>query len=163
MNIKNIHTFNFTIKGVLVMNPYAEVLKQLLQYTETKYTTLSQAIDYDMSYISKWVNGTRLPASRHADRIHEDMARFFADTAQKQHQEDDLNRIFSFADDGQDLAFHLYGLLSQAYRQAQIKTEKMKTATKLSISMPAVRTATRPCASSSTNTSKASRLRGCWS
>ena len=39
------------------MNPYAEVLKQLLQYTETKYTTLSQAIDYDMSYISKWVNG----------------------------------------------------------------------------------------------------------
>lgn len=57
MNIKNIHTFNFTIKGVLVMNPYAEVLKQLLQYTETKYTTLSQAIDYDMSYISKWVNG----------------------------------------------------------------------------------------------------------
>ena len=71
------------------MNPYAEVLKQLLQYTETKYTTLSQAIDYDMSYISKWVNGARLPASRHADRIHEDMARFFADTAQKQHQEDD--------------------------------------------------------------------------
>ena len=66
----------------------------------------------------------RLPASRHADRIHEDMARFFADTAQKQHQEDDLNRIFSFADDGQDLAFHLYGLLSQAYRQAQIKTGK---------------------------------------
>lgn len=124
MNIKNIHTFNFTIKGVLVMNPYAEVLKQLLQYTETKYTTLSQAIDYDMSYISKWVNGARLPASRHADRIHEDMARFFADTAQKQHQEDDLNRIFSFADDGQDLAFHLYGLLSQAYRQAQIKTGK---------------------------------------
>lgn len=52
------------------------------------------------------------------------MARFFADTAQKQHQEDDLNRIFSFADDGQDLAFHLYGLLSQAYRQAQIKTGK---------------------------------------
>ena len=124
MNIKNIHTFNFTIKGVLVMNPYAEVLKQLLQYTETKYTTLSQAIDYDMSYISKWVNGARLPASRHADRIHEDMARFFADTAQKQHQEDDLNRIFSFTDDGQDLAFHLYGLLSQAYRQAQIKTGK---------------------------------------
>ena len=69
------------------MNPYAEVLKQLLQYTETKYTTLSQAIDYDMSYISKWVNGARLPASRHADRIHEDMARFFANTAQKQHQE----------------------------------------------------------------------------
>lgn len=84
------------------MNPYAEVLKQLLQYTETKYTTLSQAIDYDMSYISKWVNGARLPASRHADRIHEDMARFFANTAQKQHQEGDLKRIFSFADDGQD-------------------------------------------------------------
>ena len=65
------------------MNPYAEVLKQLLQYTETKYTTLSQAIDYDMSYISKWVNGARLPASRHADRIHEDMARFFANTDRK--------------------------------------------------------------------------------
>ena len=96
------------------MNPYAEVLKQLLQYTETKYTTLSQAIDYDMSYISKWVNGARLPASRHADRIHEDMARFFANTAQKQHQEGDLKRIFSFADDGQDLAFHLYDLLSRA-------------------------------------------------
>lgn len=115
-NIRNIHVFKSIIKGVLFMNPYAEVLKQLLQYTETKYTTLSQAIDYDMSYISKWVNGARLPASRHADRIHEDMARFFANTAQKQHQEGDLKRIFSFADDGQDLAFHLYDLLSRAYR-----------------------------------------------
>lgn len=53
MNIGNIHVFKSIIKGVLFMNPYAEVLKQLLQYTETKYTTLSQAIDYDMSYISK--------------------------------------------------------------------------------------------------------------
>lgn len=127
MNIGNIHVFKSIIKGVLFMNPYAEVLKQLLQYTETKYTTLSQAIDYDMSYISKWVNGARLPASRHADRIHEDMARFFADTAQKQHQEADLKRIFSFADDGQDLAFHLYDLLSRAYRQAQTRTGKSES------------------------------------
>lgn len=127
MNIRNIHVFKSIIKGVLFMNPYAEVLKQLLQYTETKYTTLSQAIDYDMSYISKWVNGARLPASRHADHIHEDMARFFADTAQKQHQEADLKRIFSFADDGQDLAFHLYDLLSRAYRQAQTRTGKSES------------------------------------
>lgn len=126
-NIRNIHVFKSIIKGVLFMNPYAEVLKQLLQYTETKYTTLSQAIDYDMSYISKWVNGARLPASRHADRIHEDMARFFANTAKKQHQEGDLKRIFSFADDGQDLAFHLYDLLSRAYRQAQTRKGKSES------------------------------------
>lgn len=60
-NIRNIHVFKSIIKGVLFMNPYAEVLKQLLQYTETKYTTLSQAIDYDMSYIS---NGSTAPACR---------------------------------------------------------------------------------------------------
>ena len=46
MNIRNIHVFKSIIKGVLFMNPYAEVLKQLLQYTETKYTTFSQPIHY---------------------------------------------------------------------------------------------------------------------
>ena len=106
------------------MNAYAEVLKQLLQYTETKYTVLSQAIDYDMSYISKWVNGARLPASRHADRINEDMARFFAETAEKEGLHQDIERAFSFADDGQDLTFHLYDLLSRAYRQALAQNGK---------------------------------------
>lgn len=93
-NIRNIHVFKSIIKGVLFMNPYAEVLKQLLQYTETKYTTLSQAIDYDMSYISKWVNGARLPASRHADRIHGTWPASLP-TRPRNSTRRDLKRIFS--------------------------------------------------------------------
>lgn len=98
---------------------YAALLKHLLAFTDTKYTALSEAIDYDMSYISKWVNGARLPASRHIDRVNQDMARFFAGRAAGQKREDALRKEFQLplSASGEELVFQLYNLFNEAYHQ----------------------------------------------
>ena len=45
------------------MNAYGTVLKQLIQLTGSKLSTISDVIGYDVSYISKWCNKSMLPAA----------------------------------------------------------------------------------------------------
>lgn len=48
------------------MNAYGTVLKQLIQLTGSKLSTISDVIGYDVSYISKWCNKSMLPAAKMA-------------------------------------------------------------------------------------------------
>ena len=73
-------------------NQYAVLLKELLQYTQIKYGDLAEALGYDISYISKWVNGVRLPASKNIDHINQDIAQYVTSKLVKG------NRIEEFSD-----------------------------------------------------------------
>ncbi len=44
-----------------------------------KESELADALSYDTTYISKWINGSKLPSVRNAERILGQMADFFAD------------------------------------------------------------------------------------
>lgn len=123
---------------------YAALLKHLLAFTETKYTALSEAIDYDMSYISKWVNGARLPASRHIDRVNQDMARFFAGRAAKDGREKAFCQEFHLPGfvQGDELIFQIYNLFNEAYHQT-VQASRKNTAAAPSIQLVTGRAACR--------------------
>ena len=49
----------------MVSEEYAVILKKLITITETKNLVLANITGYDVSYISKWVNGVKLPATKY--------------------------------------------------------------------------------------------------
>lgn len=50
-------------------NRFSNLLEQLMQETNLKNYTLAQDLQYDVSYISKWVSGKMLPAEKSADKV----------------------------------------------------------------------------------------------
>ena len=45
-------------------NRFSQMLEQLLTLAEIKNVALAKALQYDVSYISKWVSGRMLPAEK---------------------------------------------------------------------------------------------------
>lgn len=60
-------------------SPFGELLRQLLNISDEKTFSLSKHLGYDTTYISKWLNGSRLPSERSIDKISRDIASFFAE------------------------------------------------------------------------------------
>lgn len=60
-------------------NQYGEFIRFLLNAADVKVGTLADRLGYDISYVSKWLTGSRLPSERAADHIHKNMAGFFAE------------------------------------------------------------------------------------
>ena len=56
---------------------YAETLKKLLTFTQAKFVSIAEVVGYDISYVNKWSNGTKLPSSRYIEQINEDLGRYF--------------------------------------------------------------------------------------
>lgn len=102
----------------MVHKKYSIALKEALNFTGIKYNTLSQFIGYDLSYVSKWVTGVRLPAAKNVDRINQEIAQFLGTVLQKS------NRVKDFAQsilgkekiDSDDISFEIYQYLSECYR-----------------------------------------------
>ena len=45
-------------------NRFSQLLEQLILMSEVKNTSLAKALQYDASYISKWINGRILPTEK---------------------------------------------------------------------------------------------------
>lgn len=58
---------------------FGSLLRNLLEQAEVKESQLAEALNYDTTYISKWINGSKLPAARTSDRVLDKMSAFFAD------------------------------------------------------------------------------------
>lgn len=56
-------------------NRFSGLLKHLLTVTKVKNYSLAKELQYDESYISKWVNGNLLPTEKTADKIFRDISR----------------------------------------------------------------------------------------
>lgn len=50
-------------------NAFAEKLQYLLRLTNTKNSILAKAVQYDLSYISKWLSGKMLPSEKNIDEV----------------------------------------------------------------------------------------------
>ena len=50
-------------------NEFSCTLEQMMTMADVKNYTLAQALQYDVSYISKWVSGRMLPAERNVEKI----------------------------------------------------------------------------------------------
>lgn len=56
-------------------------MKQLLSISRQKSYVLANYLNYDVSYISKWVTGSMLPAAKHADNICRKIAFFIVNNS----------------------------------------------------------------------------------
>ena len=45
-------------------NRFSQILEQLMNLAEIKNAALAKALQYDVSYISKWISGRMLPAEK---------------------------------------------------------------------------------------------------
>ena len=52
-------------------NRFSTLLEHLMSTAELKNYTLAQELQYDVSYISKWVSGRMLPAKKTEKRVME--------------------------------------------------------------------------------------------
>lgn len=57
---------------------YRQVFKTLTDMTNTKLSTIAYILDYDISYISKWNSGKKLPSYKNIYIINEKLATLFS-------------------------------------------------------------------------------------
>ena len=50
-------------------NRFSKLLEQLMMKADLKNYTLAQELQYDVSYISKWVSGRMLPAEKRSEKV----------------------------------------------------------------------------------------------
>lgn len=108
---------------------FGSLLKAVLNLNDIKMYNLANALGYDKSYISKWVNGAKLPPSKEIDRLADSIAEFVT-----QECGDDRKNItareFGFArKDGaapEDVVFtaKLAAMFKEAYWKSKYATEK---------------------------------------
>ena len=84
---------------------YAETLKRLLTFTQAKFVSIAEVVGYDISYVNKWSNGTKLPSSRYIEQINEDLGRYFTRLIKENNREKRFIKTFSLPEDTTDLEF----------------------------------------------------------
>jgi len=104
----------------MLTDSYHLTLKQLMDYTQIKFSYLADAIGYDVSYISKWYNGARLPALKKSDSINLEIAAVFAEAIVDSHKEMEFAQEFSIYGNGskEELSTQICNCLNQAYRNS---------------------------------------------
>lgn len=100
---------------------YASALKALTALTETKNLVLAKITGYDVSYISKWLNGSKLPATKYIEGVNEKLGTYFAEAAEQEGKEEELHTLLSLEAEREDLPFAVNQWLCAAYR-ASMKT-----------------------------------------
>lgn len=60
---------------------FSAILQKLIYITGVKPQVLADRLGYDVSYISKWQSGVKLPSSRNAEELFGKMAHFFVTSA----------------------------------------------------------------------------------
>lgn len=100
----------------MIAEGYASTLKRLITFTQAKFISLADVVGYDVSYVNKWSNGTKLPSSRYVERINEEMGRYFSELIEKQKKTDKFYKTFPISEDAEDLGFEISQYLCAAYR-----------------------------------------------
>lgn len=100
----------------MISDGYASTLKRLITFTQAKFISLADIVGYDVSYVNKWSNGTKLPSSRYVERINEEMGQYFAELIVKQKKEEKFYKTFPISCEIKDLGFEISQYLCAAYR-----------------------------------------------
>lgn len=65
-------------------NRFSNLLKHLMAITKLKNYTLAKELQYDESYISKWVTGSLLPTEKNSDKVFRDISRCIVSSLDKE-------------------------------------------------------------------------------
>ncbi|MCH4179299.1 MAG: hypothetical protein LKF47_05445 [Megasphaera sp.] len=100
----------------MIPDGYAATLKRLITFTQAKFISLADVVGYDVSYVNKWSNGTKLPSSRYVERINDEMGQYFSELIIGQKKKDRFLKSFPISPDSDDLGFEISQYLCAAYR-----------------------------------------------
>lgn len=124
----------------MISDGYASTLKRLITFTQAKFISLADVVGYDVSYVNKWSNGTKLPSSRYVERINEEMGQYFAELITKQKKEAKFFKTFPISENTDDLGFEIGQYLCAAYRTTlnQNRVPRAKKTARPSRSSPVI-------------------------
>lgn len=100
---------------------YACTLKNLIALTNMKMMYIAKAVDYDISYISKWCNNNNLPPKKNVSIINRRLATLFANEVATQNAFSRLCREFNLHINGEELKErkitedYIYKILTEAF------------------------------------------------
>lgn len=99
------------------MNEYGPLLKKLISFSGLKMSAVANLLSYDLSYISKWCNQSKLPAARTASETNRALALLFAQEIKARDDAERFGRFFSAPSD--KIEDSIYMLLSEAYKASE--------------------------------------------
>ncbi len=109
------------------MNEYGPLLKKLIGFSGLKMSTLANLLSYDLSYISKWCNGSKLPASRTVAETNRALSLLFAQEIKARDDSERFGRIFSVS--SAKLEDGIFQLLNEAYKNSEGKNAGIRPET----------------------------------
>lgn len=104
---------------------FGQLLKLLLNMSHQKSYLLASYLNYDVSYISKWVTGAMLPASKHAVSMCSGVANFIVENTEEV-TVDSFYKLFE-VDTPEDLRRAINQALIHAYQLSGEQKGKSKT------------------------------------
>lgn len=104
---------------------YSLLLKRLINYTDIKLILLAQELGYDVSYISKWCSGAKLPSAKNVFSINKTLSKIFAEIIFEEHNVHEFLKDFHtkmyFSNKLEEsqiaLETAIYNLLNDAYKR----------------------------------------------
>jgi len=102
------------------MSEYGPLLKKLISFSGMKMSTIANILSYDLSYISKWCNQSKLPAARIAPEVNRTLSAAFAREISARGDEVRFRKYFSVSDE--EMEEGLFRLLSNAYKESEGKS-----------------------------------------
>ena len=100
------------------MSDYGEVLKKLIRFTDMKMSAAADIAGYDISYISKWCNKSKLPAARVAGNVNRNLAKAFAGEIKNNGDLDSFCAEFSVSVRDEQLETYIYTMLKEAFKRS---------------------------------------------
>ena len=101
---------------------YRQAFKTLIDLTNTKLSTIAFSLGYDISYISKWNSGRKLPSSKNIYTINRKLSSLFAKVIIEEDKLEDFFTAFKInnkdvlkSDPRKGLEVLIYKLLNEAY------------------------------------------------
>ena len=111
---------------------FSALLQKLIRISNVKPQVLADRMGYDVSYISKWQSGAKLPSSRNAEELFVKMAHFFAVNTEAAQQKE-IKEVLGLEYDGAGLEKALEKCLLQSLlKQKEQKEEHRKVQERIS-------------------------------
>ena len=84
-------------------NSYGKILRKLLTFSDVKFLVLANYLGYDVSYISKWCNGKKLPTEKSIEGINNNISVYLASEIFEQKKVSDFLRKFNVDKDEKEI------------------------------------------------------------
>ena len=111
---------------------FSALLQKMIRISNVKPQVLADRMGYDVSYISKWQSGAKLPSSRNAEELLGKMAHFFAVNTEAAQQKE-IKEVLGLEYDGAGLEKALEKCLLQSLlKQKEQKEEHRKVQERIS-------------------------------